>query len=152
MCDGCGGGVFSTGSNPLQTLDEIGLDLLDHLQLPPQASLTHSASSSSQTIRASSFHLLQSQDNHGEPLVRPSTSLPPPLLPSFAADHLLSNRSVSEPIGEGRILLKTTFGNIEIELWPKEAPKACRKSVHPLPFPFLFLEQETDGCCVVWCW
>lgn len=30
-------------------------------------------------------------------------------------------------MAEGRIKLRTTLGDIEVELWPKEAPKACRK-------------------------
>jgi len=28
-----------------------------------------------------------------------------------------------EPPTKGKVILKTTLGDIEIELWPKEAPK-----------------------------
>ncbi|WFD35877.1 peptidylprolyl isomerase [Malassezia cuniculi] len=36
---------------------------------------------------------------------------------------------VSEPPTSGKLLLRTSKGDIEIELWPKEAPKACRNIV-----------------------
>ncbi|KAJ1662640.1 Peptidyl-prolyl isomerase cwc27 [Coemansia sp. RSA 1813] len=38
----------------------------------------------------------------------------------------MSNIYVSEPPTFGKVILETTVGNIEIELWSKEAPKACR--------------------------
>jgi peptidyl-prolyl cis-trans isomerase SDCCAG10 len=34
-----------------------------------------------------------------------------------------------EPPTKGKVLLHTTLGDLEIELWPKEAPKACRNFV-----------------------
>ncbi|CAH8464279.1 unnamed protein product [Dicrocoelium dendriticum] len=41
----------------------------------------------------------------------------------------MSNIYVTEPITNGKVVLKTTVGDIEIELWSKEAPKACRNFV-----------------------
>ncbi|CAL8105370.1 unnamed protein product [Calicophoron daubneyi] len=41
----------------------------------------------------------------------------------------MSNIYVSEPATNGKVILKTTVGEIEIELWSKEAPKACRNFV-----------------------
>ncbi|PVV00521.1 hypothetical protein BB560_005094 [Smittium megazygosporum] len=41
----------------------------------------------------------------------------------------MSNIYILEPPTSGKILLQTTAGDIEIELWPKEAPKACRNFV-----------------------
>lgn len=34
-----------------------------------------------------------------------------------------------EPPTHGKVLLSTTFGEVEIELWPKEAPRAVRNFV-----------------------
>ena len=34
-----------------------------------------------------------------------------------------------EPATQGKVILVTTVGDIEIELWPKETPKACRNFV-----------------------
>lgn len=51
----------------------------------------------------------------------------------------MANIFVTEPIPSGRIKLKTTHGPIEIELWPKETPKACRNFVQ------LCLEGYYDG-------
>ncbi|KAN0061367.1 Peptidyl-prolyl isomerase cwc27 [Thecaphora frezii] len=47
---------------------------------------------------------------------------------------------VTEPPTEGRILLVTSKGDIEVELWPKEAPKACRNIIA------LALEGYYDNC------
>ncbi|ESN96627.1 hypothetical protein HELRODRAFT_189319 [Helobdella robusta] len=41
----------------------------------------------------------------------------------------MSNIYVHEPPTNGKVLLQTTVGDIEIELWSKEAPKACRNFV-----------------------
>ncbi|CAH8666980.1 unnamed protein product [Schistosoma margrebowiei] len=41
----------------------------------------------------------------------------------------MSNIYVTEPATHGKVILKTTVGEIEIELWSKEAPKACRNFV-----------------------
>ncbi|KAG5676105.1 hypothetical protein PVAND_005959 [Polypedilum vanderplanki] len=41
----------------------------------------------------------------------------------------MSNIYIQEPPTNGKILLKTTVGEIEIELWSKEAPKTCRNFV-----------------------
>ncbi len=46
----------------------------------------------------------------------------------------------TEPPTQGKVLLKTTAGDIDIELWPKEAPLACRNFIQ------LALEGYYDNC------
>ncbi|KAG0316167.1 Peptidyl-prolyl isomerase cwc27 [Dissophora globulifera] len=41
----------------------------------------------------------------------------------------MSNIYLLEPHTNGKVILHTTQGDISIELWPKEAPKACRNFV-----------------------
>nr|XP_049698880.1 spliceosome-associated protein CWC27 homolog isoform X1 [Helicoverpa armigera] len=41
----------------------------------------------------------------------------------------MSNIYIQEPPALGKVLLKTTAGEIDIELWTKEAPKACRNFI-----------------------
>ncbi|XXG42438.1 hypothetical protein AAC387_Pa01g2720 [Persea americana] len=41
----------------------------------------------------------------------------------------MSSIYVLEPPTKGKVLLKTTYGPIDIELWPKEAPKSVRNFV-----------------------
>ncbi|KAG0238979.1 Peptidyl-prolyl isomerase cwc27 [Actinomortierella wolfii] len=41
----------------------------------------------------------------------------------------MSNIYLLEPHTSGKVVLHTTQGDIDIELWPKEAPKACRNFV-----------------------
>ncbi|CAH8635547.1 unnamed protein product [Heterobilharzia americana] len=41
----------------------------------------------------------------------------------------MSSIYVTEPATNGKVILKTTVGEIEIELWSKETPKACRNFV-----------------------
>ncbi|KAM4052859.1 spliceosome-associated protein CWC27 homolog [Anomaloglossus baeobatrachus] len=41
----------------------------------------------------------------------------------------MSNIYIQEPPTAGKVLLKTTAGEIDIELWSKETPKACRNFV-----------------------
>ncbi|XP_069483446.1 spliceosome-associated protein CWC27 homolog [Ambystoma mexicanum] len=41
----------------------------------------------------------------------------------------MSNIYIQEPPTNGKVLLKTTAGEIDIELWAKEAPKACRNFI-----------------------
>ncbi|PVU84593.1 hypothetical protein BB559_007545 [Furculomyces boomerangus] len=41
----------------------------------------------------------------------------------------MSNIYILEPQTKGKVILKTTAGDLEIELWPKEAPKASRNFV-----------------------
>jgi len=41
----------------------------------------------------------------------------------------MSTIYVSEPPTKGKVILKTTYGPLDIELWPKEAPKAVRNFV-----------------------
>ncbi|KAI9393369.1 hypothetical protein POPTR_006G225201v4 [Populus trichocarpa] len=36
---------------------------------------------------------------------------------------------VSEPPTKGKVILNTTYGPLDIKLWPKEAPKAVRNFV-----------------------
>ncbi|XP_022169625.1 peptidyl-prolyl cis-trans isomerase CWC27 homolog [Myzus persicae] len=47
----------------------------------------------------------------------------------------MSNIYIQEPPTSGKVVLKTSFGDIEIELWSREAPKACRN----------FVQLCTDG-------
>ncbi|XP_029208957.2 spliceosome-associated protein CWC27 homolog [Acropora millepora] len=51
----------------------------------------------------------------------------------------MSNIYIQEPPTNGKVLLTTTSGEIDIELWSKEAPKACRNFVQ------LCLESYYDG-------
>ena len=46
----------------------------------------------------------------------------------------------TEPPANGKVVLKTTIGDIDLELWPKEAPKAVRNFIQ------LCLEGYYDGC------
>ncbi|KAM4810167.1 spliceosome-associated protein CWC27 homolog [Rhinophrynus dorsalis] len=41
----------------------------------------------------------------------------------------MSNIYIQEPPTNGKVLLKTTAGDVDIELWSKEAPKACRNFI-----------------------
>ncbi|VVD04932.1 unnamed protein product [Leptidea sinapis] len=41
----------------------------------------------------------------------------------------MSNIYIQEPPALGKVLLKTTVGEIDIELWTKETPKACRNFI-----------------------
>ena len=41
----------------------------------------------------------------------------------------MSNIYVQEPPCEGKVCLETTVGDIDIELWSRECPKACRNFV-----------------------
>lgn len=41
----------------------------------------------------------------------------------------MSNIYIQEPPTNGKVLLSTTVGDFDIELWSKEAPKACRNFV-----------------------
>jgi peptidyl-prolyl cis-trans isomerase SDCCAG10 len=41
----------------------------------------------------------------------------------------MSNIYIQEPPCHGKVCLETSVGEIEIELWPREAPKACRNFV-----------------------
>lgn len=56
--------------------------------------------------------------------------------------HPMSTLYVTEPPTDGKVVLHTAKGEIEIELWSKEAPKACRN------FVALALEGYFDDC--VW--
>lgn len=51
----------------------------------------------------------------------------------------MSNIYIQEPPTNGKVLLNTTVGDIDIELWSKEAPKACRNFIQ------LCLENYYDG-------
>jgi len=52
----------------------------------------------------------------------------------------MSNIYIKEPATHGKVLLLTSAGDIEVELWPKEAPLACRNFVQ------LCLEGYYRGC------
>jgi len=41
----------------------------------------------------------------------------------------MSDIYITEPITKGKVVLKTTVGEIDVELWAKECPKACRNFV-----------------------
>ncbi|CAK1548866.1 unnamed protein product [Leptosia nina] len=41
----------------------------------------------------------------------------------------MSNIYIQEPPALGKVLLKTTVGDIDIELWTKETPKACKNFI-----------------------
>ena len=41
----------------------------------------------------------------------------------------MSNIYHTEPPTTGKVVLKTSYGDIDVELWPKEAPLACRNFV-----------------------
>ncbi|XP_058474159.1 spliceosome-associated protein CWC27 homolog [Solea solea] len=51
----------------------------------------------------------------------------------------MSNIYIQEPPTNGKVLMKTSAGDIDIELWSKEAPKACRNFVQ------LCMEGYYDG-------
>nr|XP_057912658.1 spliceosome-associated protein CWC27 homolog [Doryrhamphus excisus] len=51
----------------------------------------------------------------------------------------MSNIYIQEPPTNGKVLLKTTAGDIDIELWAKETPTACRNFVQ------LCMEGYYDG-------
>lgn len=41
----------------------------------------------------------------------------------------MSSVYVSEPPTKGKVIVTTTYGPLDIELWPKEAPKSVRNFV-----------------------
>ncbi|XP_058789990.1 spliceosome-associated protein CWC27 homolog [Phymastichus coffea] len=41
----------------------------------------------------------------------------------------MSNIYIQEPPTSGKVVMKTTAGDIDLELWTKEAPKACRNFI-----------------------
>lgn len=51
----------------------------------------------------------------------------------------MSNIYIQEPPTNGKVLIKTSAGDIDVELWAKEAPKACRNFVQ------LCMEGYYDG-------
>uniref|UniRef100_A0A6M2DCY2 Spliceosome-associated protein CWC27 homolog n=1 Tax=Xenopsylla cheopis TaxID=163159 RepID=A0A6M2DCY2_XENCH len=51
----------------------------------------------------------------------------------------MSSIYIQEPPTSGKVLLKTTVGDIDVELWAKETPKACRNFVQ------LCMEGYYDG-------
>lgn len=52
----------------------------------------------------------------------------------------MSNIYHTEPPTEGKVLIRTSCGDIDIELWSKEAPLACRNFIQ------LCLEGFYDNC------
>ena len=57
-------------------------------------------------------------------------------------DRSMSTVYLTEPATSGKVLLETTVGDIDVELWSKEAPLACRNFVQ------LCLEGYFDDCPV----
>ena len=57
-----------------------------------------------------------------------------------AASCWMSSVYNTEPPTNGKVILKTSLGDVDLELWPKEAPKAVRNFVQ------LCLEGYYDGC------
>ncbi|XP_003371439.1 peptidyl-prolyl cis-trans isomerase SDCCAG10 [Trichinella spiralis] len=51
----------------------------------------------------------------------------------------MSNIYITEPITNGKVRLKTTVGDIDVELWSKECPLACRNFIQ------LAMEGYYDG-------
>ncbi|OAD53993.1 Peptidyl-prolyl cis-trans isomerase CWC27 like protein [Eufriesea mexicana] len=41
----------------------------------------------------------------------------------------MSNIYMQEPATKGKVVMKTTFGDIELKLWAKETPKTCRNFI-----------------------
>ncbi|RHY06027.1 hypothetical protein DYB25_001797 [Aphanomyces astaci] len=39
---------------------------------------------------------------------------------------IMSNIYVTEPNTEGKVLMRTSFGELDVEFWPQQAPRACR--------------------------
>jgi peptidyl-prolyl cis-trans isomerase SDCCAG10 len=52
----------------------------------------------------------------------------------------MSSVYTTEPGTQGKVVLKTTIGDLDVELWAKEAPKACRNFVQ------LCMEGYYDDC------
>ncbi|KRZ91760.1 60 kDa heat shock protein, mitochondrial [Trichinella sp. T8] len=52
---------------------------------------------------------------------------------------IMSNIYITEPITNGKVRLKTTVGDIDVELWSKECPLACRNFIQ------LAMEGYYDG-------
>ncbi|KRY84205.1 60 kDa heat shock protein, mitochondrial [Trichinella pseudospiralis] len=57
----------------------------------------------------------------------------------FTVSSIMSNIYITEPITNGKVRLKTTVGDIDIELWSKECPLACRNFIQ------LAMEGYYDG-------
>ncbi|KAJ9588673.1 hypothetical protein L9F63_018033 [Diploptera punctata] len=51
----------------------------------------------------------------------------------------MSNIYIQEPPTNGKVLLKTSVGDIDLELWSKETAKACRNFIQ------LCMEGYYDG-------
>lgn len=52
----------------------------------------------------------------------------------------MSQMYVMEPPTSGKVVLRTNYGDLDVELWPKEAPRAVRNFVQ------LCMEGYYDGC------
>ncbi len=51
----------------------------------------------------------------------------------------MSNIYITEPPTRGKVLLHTSFGDLDVELWPDQCPLACRNFVQ------LCMEGYYDG-------
>ena len=58
----------------------------------------------------------------------------------FYINFNMSSIYSTEPPTSGKVILVTNFGNIDIELWTKEAPRACRNFIQ------LCLEGYYNNC------
>ncbi|ETV65022.1 hypothetical protein H257_18175 [Aphanomyces astaci] len=52
----------------------------------------------------------------------------------------MSNIYVTEPNTEGKVLMRTSFGELDVEFWPQQAPRACRN------FFQLAMEKGVHAC------
>ena len=41
----------------------------------------------------------------------------------------MSLKYITEPVTKGKVIVRTTLGDLDLELWSKETPKACRNFV-----------------------
>ena len=48
---------------------------------------------------------------------------------SRLVSNSMSNIYHTEPPTQGKVVISTSYGDVDIELWPKEAPLACRNFV-----------------------
>merc|ERR1712000_734694 len=62
------------------------------------------------------------------------------ILKPFNLIFIMSSTYVTEPLTNGKVIINTTLGPLDVELWPKEVPNAVRNFVQ------LCMEGYYDGC------
>ena len=62
----------------------------------------------------------------------------------------MSNIYITEPDTEGKVLMRTSFGDIDIEFWPKQAPKAVRNFIQ-LAMEHVRCPLTSRASCGSWC-